>query len=85
MCNYMNINMNPVRDYRSVENRCHGNPVRNYRSVKADITKHRMPSGMRPVCCNMDAFHTECGGCMVYNFLPSDTFLRNVQRNTTLF
>ena len=23
MCNCMNINMNPVWDYRSVENRCH--------------------------------------------------------------
>ena len=37
----MNINTNPVRDYRSVENGCHSNPVRDYRTVASRY--HRNP------------------------------------------
>ena len=36
----MNINTNPVRDYRSVENGCHSNPVRDYRTV---ASRYRNP------------------------------------------
>ena len=45
MCNCMNININPVRDYRSVENKCH----------KASHAVRYATCMLQ-----MDAFHTEC-------------------------
>ena len=71
MCNCVNININPVRDYRPVENRC-----------------HKTSNAVRYATCMLqygDAFHTECRGHVIYNFLPGDTFLRNVLLITTLF
>ena len=49
MCNYKNININPVRDYRPVENRCHSNPVRDYRPVENRC--HKASHAVRYATC----------------------------------
>jgi hypothetical protein len=82
MFNCVNININPVINYCSIDKIKPLHPVGIHRSV--ENRRLKTSHAVRYATC-MDAFHTECRGHMVYIFLPSEPFLWNVQLNTTLF
>ena len=49
ICNCVNINMNPVRDYRSVEHRCH-NVSHTVRYATRMLQYGCIPYGMQVLC-----------------------------------
>ena len=61
MCNCVNININPVRDYRPVENRHSINPVRDYRPVENRC--HTALHAVRYATCILQY------GCIPYGML----------------